>query len=148
MTQNEFRTVIDTNVLVSAALFSGSVPKLAVTRAMVAGAILVSRETMLELDEVLHRAKFDRRVKLETREDFLEWIIAVSQLIAVTSVVDDCRDPKDNKFLELAISGEATHLVTGDDDLLVLHPFRGIAVVTPQTFLDEFSAAVSVEADP
>ena len=47
--------------------------------------------------------------------------------------------PKDNKFLELAISGGATHLVTGDDDLLVLHPFRGVAIVTPQEFLDEFA---------
>jgi predicted nucleic acid-binding protein len=40
-----------------------------------------------------------------------------------------------DKFLELAVSGGATHIISGDDDLLVLHPFRGIAVVTPQAFL-------------
>ena len=148
MTPNEFRTVFDTNVLVSAALLSGSVPKLAVTRAMIVGPILISRETMLELDEVLHRTKFDRLVKLETREDFLEWIIAVAKPVAVTTVVEDCRDPKDNKFLELAVSGRATHLVTGDKDLLVMHPFRGVAVVTPQAFLDEFSAPAPVESEP
>jgi len=46
-----------------------------------------------------------------------------------------CRDPKDNKFLELAVAGEATHIVTGDSDLLVLNPFRDIAVLTPSEFL-------------
>ena len=46
-----------------------------------------------------------------------------------------CRDPKDDKFLDLAVSGQATHLVTGDPDLLALHPFRGIDIVTARAFL-------------
>jgi len=55
----------------------------------------------------------------------------------VTEVLLECRDPKDNKFLELAVSGGATHLISGDNDLLVLHPFRGIQIMTPQMFLSQ-----------
>jgi len=47
-----------------------------------------------------------------------------------------CRDSKDDKFLELAISGLATHVVTGDSDLLALNPFRGIQIISPQAFLE------------
>jgi predicted nucleic acid-binding protein len=56
-------------------------------------------------------------------------------VIDVGDVVTECRDPTDNKFLELALSGRGSHVVTGDSDLLVLHPFRKIAIVTPQSFL-------------
>jgi hypothetical protein len=70
-----------------------------------------------------------------------------SVLVAIVEAINDCRDPKDNEFLELAVSGGATHLITGDDDLLVLHPFRDVAIVTPQTFLDEFSPPPSEALD-
>lgn len=56
---------------------------------------------------------------------------------AVIEVVTNCRDPKDNKFLELAVSGNATWIVSGDKDLLSLHPYRGIPIITLQTFLDQ-----------
>ena len=56
-------------------------------------------------------------------------------MIDVVDVVTDCRDPKDNKFLESALSGKGSHIITGDSDLLVLHPFRGIAIVNPNSFL-------------
>jgi len=61
--------------------------------------------------------------------------VQAAEQVAVTEVITACRDAKDNKFLELAVSGGASHILSGDDDLLVLHPFRGIAVVTPQVFL-------------
>jgi len=64
----------------------------------------------------------------------------VTELIEVHDVVTECRDPKDNKFLELALSGKGSHIVSGDLDLLVLHPFRGIAIVSPQSFLAIASA--------
>jgi predicted nucleic acid-binding protein len=56
-------------------------------------------------------------------------------VVPITTSVKECRDPKDDKFLELAISGGASYIVSGDADLLTLHPFRGIAVITPQDFL-------------
>ena len=59
----------------------------------------------------------------------------MAEQVEVTETITDCRDAKDNKFLELAVSGKATHILSGDGDLLALHSFRGIAVVTPQAFL-------------
>jgi putative PIN family toxin of toxin-antitoxin system len=67
--------------------------------------------------------------------EFLSALLREAEVIDTVDVVTDCRDPKDNKFLELALSGRGSHIVTGDADLLVLHPFRGIAVVTPQSYL-------------
>ena len=103
------------------------------------GRLLVSDETVEELRRVLMRTKFDRYVRSDERARFLGRVLDDAMLVEIIESIDDCRDPKDNKFLELAVSGDATHLVTGDDDLLVLHPFRGVAIVTPQAFLDEFS---------
>ena len=57
------------------------------------------------------------------------------QFIDVIEQINECRDPKDNKYLELAVSGKAECIVTGDDDLLVLNPFRGIEILTVQEFL-------------
>jgi uncharacterized protein len=51
-------------------------------------------------------------------------------------VITDCRDKKDNKFLELAISGEASRIISGDNDLLVLNPFRSVVISSPATFLE------------
>jgi uncharacterized protein len=62
-------------------------------------------------------------------------LVREAELVNVAETVTDCRDPRDNKFLELAVSGRATHIVTGDSDLLVLHPFRGIIVVSPSAFV-------------
>jgi predicted nucleic acid-binding protein len=50
-----------------------------------------------------------------------------------------CRDPKDDKFLELAVSGAACCVVTGDQDLLALHPFRSVSILTPAQFLEALS---------
>lgn len=133
------RLVFDTNVVVSAVLFLASVPARALELGQAAGRLLVSDETAEELRRVLMRTKFDRYVPSEERARFLGRVLDDAILVEITETIDDCRDPKDNKFLELAVSGDATHLVTGDDDLLVLHPFRGVAIMTPQAFLDEFS---------
>jgi predicted nucleic acid-binding protein len=55
-------------------------------------------------------------------------------VVEVTERLAECRDPKDDKFLELAVNGKATCIVSGDDDLLVLNAFRGVAILTPQEF--------------
>lgn len=70
---------------------------------------------------------------------FLVALLKESDLVAITEQIDECRDPSDNKFLELALCGNADVLVTGDNDLLVLNPFRGIAIVTPRDFLIDFT---------
>ena len=74
----------------------------------------------------------------DERLEFLATLVREAELVVVTDVVTDCRDPKDNKFLELALSGKATHIVSGDEDVLVLHPFRGVLILTPQAFLAQW----------
>ena len=89
------------------------------------------------MNGVLRRPRFDRYLREEERIEFLASLVRESDLVEVTEVVNACRDPNDNKFLELAVSGAATHIISGDDDLLVLHPFRGIAVLSAQDFLEQ-----------
>jgi putative PIN family toxin of toxin-antitoxin system len=93
--------------------------------------------TVDELNEVLHRRRFDKYMREDQRLEFLAALIREAELVEVTEVVTESRDPKDNKFLELAVGGKAAYIISGDNDLLVLHPFRGIPVVTPQTFLTQ-----------
>jgi putative PIN family toxin of toxin-antitoxin system len=132
---NETRTVIDTNVAVSAVLLPRSVPRQAFDAAAGRGKLLVSEATVAELDEVLRRPKFNKYVPEEKRLEFLAALVQGAELVEVTEVITACRDANDNKFLELAVSGRASHILSGDADLLALHPFQGIAVVTSQAFL-------------
>jgi predicted nucleic acid-binding protein len=90
--------------------------------------------------KILNRAVLDRYLSREIREDFLASLATETELITINETIDICRDPKDNKFLELAISGNATHIITGDKDLLELHPFQDILIVTPSQFLDSISS--------
>ena len=133
--KSDLRTVVDTGVVVSAVLLPRSEPRQAFDRAAAQGRLLVSETTISELDEVLRRPKFDKYVQEKRRLEFLSSLVREAEVVDIVDVVTDCRDPKDNKFLELALSGRATHIITGDSDLLVLHPFRGIAIVNPQSFL-------------
>lgn len=129
------RTVFDTNVAVSAALLPHSVPRQAFDRAGVSGKYLVSEATLNELDEVLRRPKFNRYVPEHIRLEFLLSLIELAEVVPISCQISACRDPKDNKLLELAISGNATHIISGDADLLTLHPFRGIHIVSPADFV-------------
>jgi predicted nucleic acid-binding protein len=65
----------------------------------------------------------------------LALLLAGAVEITITERITACRDPDDDKFLELAVNGLATHLVTGDADLLALHPLRGVAILTPADFV-------------
>ena len=135
MAQAEPRYVFDTNTLVSAALFEGSTPGRAFRLALRTGALLASPETLAELSEVLSRGKLERYVTQEEREEFFGVLVARAEIVEPTETVSACRDPKDDKFLELALEGRATAIISGDKDLLVLHPFRGVSIVTAATFL-------------
>ncbi len=132
---NELRVVFDANVLVSALLLPRSVPRQAFDRAASAGRILTSEMTLIELHDVLARPKFDRYITPDQRAAFLSAFVQQAELIEISVSISDCRDPNDNKYLELSVSGTATHLVTGDQDLLVLNPYQGIAILNPDTFL-------------
>lgn len=102
------------------------------------GEILSSVPTAEELNEVLSRDKFDRYVSRADRERFLAAFIRVAIVIEVSETITACRDRKDDKFLELAVSGDAACIVTGDDDLLELNPFRGIPILSAEQFFTSF----------
>ena len=129
------RIVFDTNVIVSAALLAGSVPRRAFDKALDEGKVLISVQALIELAEVFGRQKFDKYLLEEERMRFLIGLLKEAELVEVVEEVVECRDVRDNKFLELAISGQADFIVTGDDDLLVLNPFRGIPILKPKDFL-------------
>jgi len=129
------RVVFDTNVLVSRLLLPDSIPAQAVRKARREGRLLVSEATMHELADVLSRRKLDRYVSVENRKQFIRELRRVAELIPIIQIVRDCRDPRDDKFLEVALNGRADLIITGDDDLLALDPWREIAIVSPAEYL-------------
>lgn len=135
MMTNNRRFVFDTNVLISAFLFSKGKPRQAFDKAQDLGIIIFSNAAFSELEEVLYRRKFDKYLTLEMRQELLENLIETVEFIEVTELVNECRDPKDNKYLELALTCQAECIVTGDDDLLVLNPWRSIEILTVVEFL-------------
>jgi uncharacterized protein len=135
------RVVFDTNALVSRLLLPNSIPARAVRLAVSEDRILASDATLMELADVLGRPKFDAYVTIEERQTFLRLFGRIAERVQIIHVVRACRDPKDDKFLELAANGSAGAIVTGDNDLLALHPFRGIPVLTPTAFLASRPAA-------
>ena len=134
------RVVVDTSTLVSAALRIGSVPHQALLKALGACELCVSSATLNELEQVLRRDKFDRYLDAQTRLSFVALIRQHAHLFDVQeadelSVQPACRDPKDNKFLALALVCEADAIISSDNDLLVLNPWRSIPILTPAGFV-------------
>jgi putative PIN family toxin of toxin-antitoxin system len=132
---SKVRYVFDTNVIVSSLLFKNGNPSKAFRYALKQGEILLSLELLEELSNVLGREKFNRFVTSEERDEFLESFVERAVLVEIIEKVQECCDPKDDKILELALNGGAEYIVSGDKDLLVLSPFRGVKIVTPEEFL-------------
>ena len=138
------RLVLDTNVLISAALRRESPPR-AVVDVLRAenGVLLFSEETFEELRTRLLRSKFDRYAAREHRLVYLAQLRAVSEFVSIAGAKLGCRDPDDDKMLETALMGDANCLVTGDLDLLDMSRFRGIPILSPAAFLDRWQDAES-----
>jgi len=129
------RIVVDTNVLVSRLLAAESLPGQAVRQARRRGRLLVSDATMNELVDVLAREKLDRYVTVAQRKQFLRQLGRIAEFVPIIQVIRECRDPKDDKFLEVALNGRADAIVSGDADLQGLNPWRGIAIISPVEYL-------------
>lgn len=138
--RSKTRYVFDTNVIISAILLKTGRPAKAVQYALKNGKILLSIELMEELNEVLGRKKFNRYITREDREEFLATLVERALLVDPVEEVRACRDPKDDKILELALSGGAEYIISGDLDLLVLNPFRGVKIVTVEELLQQVEA--------
>jgi uncharacterized protein len=129
------RLVVDTNVFVSAIVAPHSIPRQAVDRVLDNGVLLLSAPTIAELEEVLRRPKFDHYVSREERVLFLSQLRALAEFVPIIQLVRECRDPKDDKVLEVALNGRADVIITGDADLLGMHPWRGVAILPPAGYL-------------
>ena len=142
---NKPRFVFDTSTIVSALLFEHSQPGRAFRRALMLGHVLSSLATLEELADVLDREKFDSYVTPEERAEFLEGFIDRTLEIEPVEEIHACRDPKDDKFLEVAWAGQARCIVSGDKDLLDLGDFRGIPIMTAVAFLETTESEVGGE---
>jgi putative PIN family toxin of toxin-antitoxin system len=129
------RLVLDTNVLVSAALRNGSLPHRTLLKARMEGRLLASDATLAGFRSVLLRDKFDRDLDRVLREELLQEYERLSTLISIPTPIRACRDPRDDKFLEVALHGLADAIITGDRDLLELNPFHGVAILSPSEYL-------------
>ena len=130
--------VFDTNSLISANLLPGSVNRKAYNKVLEIGITVYSEATFAEFSATLNRTKFDKYISIEKRVEEINAFEKRGQLISISVSIDACRDPKDNKFLELAIEADATCIITGDKDLLVLNPFQNIPILTAAEFLEKF----------
>jgi putative PIN family toxin of toxin-antitoxin system len=133
------RFVLDTNVVVSALLLSDSIPRQAFDKVLTEGTLLISVPILIELADVLRRRQFNKYVLEEERMLFLVDLLKASELVETTEAITECRDPKDNKFLDLAFCANADYIISGDQDLLVLNPFRQIPIITPREFLSRMT---------
>ncbi|OYQ64371.1 putative toxin-antitoxin system toxin component, PIN family [Pseudanabaena sp. SR411] len=133
MRDNTVRVVIDTNIWISFLIgktLSG------LSEAIISGQVIVlfSNDLFSELIEVLNRPKFKKYFSASAIEELIALLYEKIELIEIINHFNDCRDLKDNFLLDLAVSGHAHYLVTGDADLLILNPFHGVEIISYQAF--------------
>ncbi|MFZ0317961.1 MAG: putative toxin-antitoxin system toxin component, PIN family [Candidatus Sulfotelmatobacter sp.] len=122
------RVVVDTNILVSFAIRPNRDFERLFDYLAASGITLVSEETIAELFAVLTRDKFRTYIPQERAIDYVEWYSGISEFVVVREHLTACRDPKDDKFLALAVAGKADCIVSGDSDLLDMVAYEGIPV--------------------
>ena len=147
------RIVLNTSTLIGAVLRPNSIPRQVLIKALSEGDLCASPATLVELDEVIARDKFDRYLGLSARQNFSAMYRDRVRLFEISDADEaalaiTCRDPPDNKFLALALACSADVLVSSDDDLLTLNPYCGIQVKTPKAYLNDYKCAVTDSAGP
>ena len=133
------RIVVDTNVLISAIISTDSVPALAVDLVFRHHKFLSSLDTQDELQRVLNKPRFSRYLTTRAK-DWFTMIRTEADFIVITDHVIACRDPKDDKFLELAVDGKADIIISGDKDLLSMTSYRNTRIITPAEFMNTLHA--------
>lgn len=135
MSQAQSCIVFDTSTLIGCCITQHGPPAEALAKALRSRVLVMSDSTLTELSDVVRRDKFEAWRPLAHRLAYLNGLVASARMVSVSIRVNDCRDAKDNKFLELALAAKAGTMVASDSDLLVLNPFRGIDIQTPAQFL-------------
>lgn len=139
------KVVFDTSCLISAAIRPDSIPDEAVKLALATCQICTNVDALEELSEVLQRTRFNSYVSLDSRMAFFKALCLDSQLFTLNeSVLREvkgiCRDPNDDFILALALFAQVDVIVSSDHDLLTLHPWNGIPILSPAQFLSQFSS--------
>ena len=132
--------VFDASAVVSAALRADSVPERALLHAEASDVLALSAEVEAEITAVLERPRFAASVSAARRARILDALRGQAVWFRPAERVPDCRDAKDNKYLELALAAAADVIVSGDADLLVLHPWRRMRILRPAEYLAEAGA--------
>lgn len=132
---SRLRILLDTGVLFSAILKPDSPPASAFRLALENGVLLTSDGLLAECEDVFERPYLANRVPRSERQRIIRILVNAGEKTVVASTIVECRDPKDDFLLALALDGRADYLVTGDADLLALDPWRGVRIVTPADFL-------------
>lgn len=138
MAEQPLRVVVDTNILVRALIkLDGTFGPVLLRLRQDEYTLLYAPPLLEELVDVLNRPRIRRKYHLTDADirTVVGLILLRGETVTPTRRITACRDPKDNKFLEVAVAGNADVLVSGDEDLLVLHPFQDIPIVPPIDFL-------------
>ncbi|MBN4056117.1 putative toxin-antitoxin system toxin component, PIN family [Rhodothermus sp. AH-315-K08] len=130
------RFVVDTNVLISSVIVDGGKAQQSLLKAADNGHYLISMETFAELREVLYRKRFNRFINNRGREQFLQDYLAKCVIVPVTDDLKACSDPKDDMFVDLAVSGKADFVITGNLKDFPRSPFKGVQIMSPAGFLE------------
>ncbi len=142
MNSGHKKVLFDTSTLIGVMLKPRSLPAQVFYHAAKHGWLIASAETLNELMEVAQRDKLDRFRPREERLTVLAYYQSLVVVVPIVEEVADCRDEKDNKFLSAALAGEVNMLVSSDEDLLVLNPYRGIPVITARQYAEQFGVLV------
>ena len=132
------RAVVDTNILIRAVIRpQGTVGPLVLRLRQAEYTLLYSQPCLEELVDVLDRPRIREKYGLTDQDiqTVVGLILLRGEGVTPTERIRACRDPKDDKFLEMAVAGKADVIVSGDQDLLTLHPYAGIPIVGPSAFL-------------
>lgn len=133
------RCILDTNLLISAAITPGNKPYQILHWVVSNATLFTSDEIYEKLKQVIVRKKFEKYfTNYESRDHFLNLIFKFSTFATPREKIDHCRDPKDNKFLELAVAINADFLIAGDEDLYILKSINNTVILSTNVFFDDF----------
>jgi uncharacterized protein len=127
--------VIDASSVIGAALNPSGIPRRALIHAQTNDRLAMSATVAMEIRSVLRRPKFAHLLPPHRQSEFTGMLFTEVHWFEPTTQVFDCRDPKDNKYLELVLAANASALISSDMDLLSLHPWRGIPILRPAEYL-------------
>jgi uncharacterized protein len=139
MNASRNRVVLDTNLIISAFILPNSIAAQALSIGLEYFDSVCSKEVLYELLDVIKRDKFS---KYASKQELTERLNVYTQSVIFiddTLEVTDCKDPKDNKFLSLALTSGAKLIVSGDKkDLICMNPYRGVDILRLKEFMENF----------